>query len=341
MDPTPDAPADSTLDERRPKGAPEHELASFGADSAEAAELEKPEEEKKATADAERSVGAAEPDSAAAPISPPASDRNATTSAQGKTSAAPQSPTAPGPTPQSQTYSPKAQIVPQDAQRPQGAAPINAAAMAVGVLTGAFRRPETRSQPLTPAAPADPRPSAPQSLLHRFAVKNILDTLRGPQDQTRAAPPASTLSPERAGAIASTNTTRAPTTNAAASPGGLRDKLTTFTAERTQPRRDAEQVRGVTQAATGVIASLHALEQQETTGILTRIRDAAKTTDVIDKCFFAGSGLFFSRAQVTARRRAGREAKALPRSLHCRPSFAAPVRARLGPRGFQPATKRA
>ena len=66
-----------------------------------------------------------------------------------------------------------------------------------------------------------------------------------------------------------------------------------------------------------------------------------QTTDVIDKCFLAGSGLFSSRAQVTARRRAGREAKALPRSLHCRPSFAAPVRARLGPRGFQPATKRA
>jgi transposase InsO family protein len=66
-----------------------------------------------------------------------------------------------------------------------------------------------------------------------------------------------------------------------------------------------------------------------------------KTTDVIDKCFLAGSGIFLSRARVTARRRAGREAKALPRSLHCRPSFAAPVRARLGPRGFQPVTKRA
>jgi hypothetical protein len=65
------------------------------------------------------------------------------------------------------------------------------------------------------------------------------------------------------------------------------------------------------------------------------------TTDVIDKCFLAGSGIFLSRARVTARRRAGREAKALPRSLHCRPSFAAPVRARLGPRGFQPVTKRA
>ena len=65
------------------------------------------------------------------------------------------------------------------------------------------------------------------------------------------------------------------------------------------------------------------------------------TTDVIDKCFFAGSRLFFSGARVTARRRAGREAQALPRSLHCRPSFAAPVRACLGPRGFHPATKRA
>ena len=154
--------------------------------------------------------------------------------------------------------------------------------MAVGALTGAFRRPETRSLPPTPAAPADPRPSAPQSLLNRFAVKNILDTLRAPQDQTRAAPPASTLSPEEAGATASINTTRSPTTNAAASPGGLRDKLTTFTAERMQPRRDAEQVRGVTQAATGVIASLQALEQQETTGILNKIRDAAKTNGGIE-----------------------------------------------------------
>jgi hypothetical protein len=65
------------------------------------------------------------------------------------------------------------------------------------------------------------------------------------------------------------------------------------------------------------------------------------TADVIDKCFLAGSRLFSCRARATARRRAGREAQALPRSLHCRPSFAPPVRARLDPRGFQPATKRA
>ena len=230
------------------------------------------------TAQASRETG---PDSAAAPVSPPASDRNATTSAQVKTSASPQPPTTPDPKPQSQTSSPKAQIAPQDDQRPQGTAPINAATMAVGALTGAFRRPETRSQPPTPAVPADPRPSAPQSLLHRFAVKTILDTLRGPQDQIRATPK---TAPDAAtaGASASTNTTRAPTTNAAASPGGLRDKLTTFTAERMQPRRDAEQVRDVTQAAAGVLASLQAIEQQETTGILTRIRDAAKTNGGIE-----------------------------------------------------------
>jgi hypothetical protein len=65
------------------------------------------------------------------------------------------------------------------------------------------------------------------------------------------------------------------------------------------------------------------------------------TTDVIDKCFLAGSELFSSRAWVTARRRAGREAQALPRSLHRRTSVAAPVRTGLGPRGFQPETKRA
>jgi hypothetical protein len=294
MDIVPDAPADSALDERRLKSTPEQQLASFGSNSAETPE---PEAEKKATTEAERPVRITEsaaatpstqtsreigPDSAAAPVSPPASDRNENTSAQVKTSPGPQSSAALDPKPQSQPSPTSAQFPPQDNQRPQGAAPINAATMAVGALTGAFRRPETRSQPPTPAAPADPRPSAPQSLLNRFAVKNILDTLRAPQDQTGAAPPASTLSPEDAGATASINTTRAATTNAAASPGGLRDKLTTFTAERMQPRRGAEKVRGVTQAATDVIASLQALEQQETTGILNKVRDAAKTNGGIE-----------------------------------------------------------
>ena len=61
MDTAPDAPADSTLDEQRPKGTPEQQLASFGPDSAEAAEPEEPEEEKNATAEAERPVRVSAP----------------------------------------------------------------------------------------------------------------------------------------------------------------------------------------------------------------------------------------------------------------------------------------
>jgi hypothetical protein len=298
MDNAPDAPADSTLDEQRPRGTVEQQLASFGPHSGEPPEPEEPEEETNATAEAEWPVRLTEPaaaapssnnetllesraqaspsspnttkpsreigpDSAAAPFSPPATDRNATTSVRVDTPAPPQPP-ANKPQPQSST-----QVAQQDDQRPQATAPINAATIAVGALTGAFRSPETRSQPATPAAPADPQPSAPQSLLNRFAVKNILETLRGPQDQPRATTRASTLSPGEAGATA-------------APPGGVRDKLTTFTTQRMQPRRDAEQVRGLTQAATGVVASLQALEQQETTGILNKIRDAAKTNGGIE-----------------------------------------------------------
>jgi Winged helix-turn helix len=65
-----------------------------------------------------------------------------------------------------------------------------------------------------------------------------------------------------------------------------------------------------------------------------------QTTDVIDKSFLCGFGVFSSGARVTAWRRAGLEVKALPRSPYRRSSFAAPVRA-FGPRGFQPVTKRA
>ena len=66
-----------------------------------------------------------------------------------------------------------------------------------------------------------------------------------------------------------------------------------------------------------------------------------KTTDVIDKCFLRRSEVSSWGARVTAWRRAGYEGRALPRSLYRRPSVAAPVRTRLGPRGFHPLTKRA
>ena len=70
---------------------------------------------------------------------------------------------------------------------------------------------------------------------------------------------------------------------AAASPaGGLRDKLGVFTADRMQARRDAEEIKGASQAGTAVLASLEALERQETTGILMKIRDAASANGGIE-----------------------------------------------------------
>jgi hypothetical protein len=65
------------------------------------------------------------------------------------------------------------------------------------------------------------------------------------------------------------------------------------------------------------------------------------TTDVIDKSVLIGFAIFSRCAWVTAWRRAGSEVKVLPRSLYRRTSFAASVRTFFGPRGFQPATKRA
>lgn len=59
------------------------------------------------------------------------------------------------------------------------------------------------------------------------------------------------------------------------------------------------------------------------------------TTDVIDKRFLIGFAIFSGCAWVTAWRRAGSEAKVLPRSLYRRTSFAASVRTLFGPFRFQ------
>jgi hypothetical protein len=290
-----DAPVESPIEERRPKGTPEEQIAAFGAGAVKAAEPEKPEPEKP---EQDMQAGAAAPafsnvttlenraqpspglDSAAAPVSPPASNRNAPSNAPAATqvnmSPSQSAPATPETKPQPQGSSPRAPSPQQDDQRPQGTAPINAATMVVGALTGAFRGPETRSQPATPAAPATPPAAAAQSLLSRFALRNITETLRGPQDLTRAAPESAPLSQGTTGSPAAGASAQSPTADAAATRGAVQDKLTTFTTERMQPRRDAEQVQGATRAASGALASLQALEQQETTGILTKIRDAAK-----------------------------------------------------------------
>ena len=64
--------------------------------------------------------------------------------------------------------------------------------------------------------------------------------------------------------------------------GALRDRLGVFTIDRMQARRDAEQIRGATQSGTAVLASLEALERQQTTGILMKIRDAADANGGIE-----------------------------------------------------------
>jgi hypothetical protein len=66
------------------------------------------------------------------------------------------------------------------------------------------------------------------------------------------------------------------------------------------------------------------------------------TTDVIDKSFFASTGVFSSRARVTLWQRAGPEVQTLPRSLYRRSFLRAPVRTFSDPglRGLQPATNR-
>jgi hypothetical protein len=187
--------------------------------------------------------------------------------------------------------SPKAQDTPNEVSRSaQGVAPLNGVAMVAAALTGGLRRPE----PPAPAAPATVSKAATSnaaassdtqaptpSLLDRLAVKSILDNLRRPE--ARAAAPQTAPTPA-ATASASAAASAAPdaTAKAASPSGGLRDKLGVFTADRMQARRDVEEIKGASQAGTAVLASLEALERQETTGILMKIRDAASANGGIE-----------------------------------------------------------
>ncbi len=173
---------------------------------------------------------------------------------------------------------------------PQGVAPLNGAAMVAAALTGGLRRPE----PPAPAAPAavskaatfnaaassDARAPTP-SLLDRLAVKSILDNLRRPE-ATAPAPKTAPTPGATAAASAAGSATPDATAKAASPSGGLRDKLGVFTADRMQARRDAEEIKGASRAGTAALASLEALERQETTGILMKIRDAASANGGIE-----------------------------------------------------------
>jgi len=229
-------------------------------------------------------------DTAAAPVSPPVPSDSAPSFEPDRNPAAAQ-PTPPDSRTVAGSSSPKAPDHPNEASRSsQGGAPLNGAAMVAAALTSGLRRPEPPA-PAAPAAvskaatsnataPSDERAPTP-SLLDRLAVKSILDNLRRPE----ARDPAPHTAPTP-GATAATSaaTSAAPDARAeAVSPaGGLRDKLGVFTADRMQARRDAEEIKGASQAGTAVLASLEALERQETSGILMKIRDAASANGGIE-----------------------------------------------------------
>src|SRR5271170_4056529 len=203
-------------------------------------------------------------DSAETPVSPPA-PRVPMSSAE-----PPRAPDATPPDP-----SPPAGVKPQQGQprSPEGTAPLTATAIVAAALTGGLRRAE-----LPAAASIDARARTP-SLVDRLAVKSILDNLRRPEAKASA----SQTVPTTGVAESMTAPDATATAPKAASPsGGLRDKLGVFTADRMQARRDAEEVKGASQAGTAVLASLQALERQETTGILMKIRDAASANGGIE-----------------------------------------------------------
>ena len=226
-------------------------------------------------------------DPAQTPVSPPAP--RATMS-----SAAPPNPSAPAGVKHGQgeqgpaaPSSPNAQDKPVEASRgPQGTAPLNGAAMVAAALTGGLRRaeppaPSSQGKASQGAASKDAGAPALPSLLDRLAVRSILDNLRRQEPRASVSQTAPTPG---ATAAASAASSAAPDAAAkAASPaGGLRDKLGVFTADRMQARRDAEEFKGASRAGTAVLASLEALERQETTGILMKIRDAASANGGIE-----------------------------------------------------------
>ena len=221
-------------------------------------------------------------DSAQTPVSPPA-PRAPVSSATPPNASAPAGVKPQHGQPPAAPSFPNAQDHPVEASRgPQGTASVNGAAIVAAALTGGLRRAEPPA-PSSQGAPfRDAGEPALPSLLDRLAIRSILDNLR------RQEPSASALqSAPPPGVMAAAPATASPlpdaTARAASPAGGLRDKLGVFTADRMQPRRDAEQMRRAAQAGTAVLASLEALQRQETTGILMKIRDAANANGGIER----------------------------------------------------------
>jgi hypothetical protein len=219
-------------------------------------------------------------DSAETPISPPAPPSLSTESPSvadaGVTHPSTPAMAKPQERPLGPVVPPKAADHPDEIYGGHQGASLNAASIVAAALTGGLRRPEPLATAPTSAAFKDSRASAP-SVLDRLAVKSILDNLRRPQAEGSASQAATAT-----GAGASTlPLVDGGASNGAFPPGGLREKLSIFTADRMQARRDAEQVRSAMQSGTAALASL-ALERRETAGILNKIRDAAKANGGIE-----------------------------------------------------------
>ena len=177
---------------------------------------------------------------------------------------------------------PNAQDHPVEASRgPQGTASVNGAAMVAAALTGGLRRAEPPAPSSQGAPSRDAGAPALPSLLDRLAIRSSCDNQR---QEPRASALQSAPPP---GVMAAAPATASPTPDAkarAASPaGGLRDKLGVFTADRMQPRRDAEQMRRAAQAGTASSRLAGGARRQETTGILMKIRDAANANGGIER----------------------------------------------------------
>jgi hypothetical protein len=224
---------------------------------------------------------AATADSAETPISPPAppppSTKSPSVAYGGLTNPSTPATDKPREKPVGPAAPPTAPDQPNEAPRGQQGAALNAASMVAAALTGGLRRPEPLVAASAGADSKDTRTAAP-SVLDRLAVKSVLDNLRRSPAQGSVSQAAS----------ATGGTASAPPPlgggepNGAFPAGGLRDKLSIFTADRMQTRRDAEQVRGAMQSGTAVLASLGTLERRETAGILNKIRDVAKVNGGIE-----------------------------------------------------------
>jgi hypothetical protein len=175
--------------------------------------------------------------------------------------------------------SPKAPPQPEEVLRgPQSAAALTTPAMLASALTGGLRRADTAIKSGVSAATADS--GSTRSLTDRLAVKSILDNLR--RSESRPSPAQASPAFSANATAAHLATPDAPTPSAGALHVGLRDKLSLFTTNRMQSRRDAEHSKSVSQAGVAAVASLEALESRETGAILTKIRDAAKAIGGIE-----------------------------------------------------------